>query len=73
MSRSERRYALKKLFRHYETLVREALAEAESDSDPENDGRTFLWDPLPMLCHELGIARPNLSRLTKERTGMSAH
>ncbi|HEY3324437.1 MAG TPA: hypothetical protein VGP72_28560 [Planctomycetota bacterium] len=71
MSRSERRYAIRKLFRHYERLVREALEEHEKD--PEKDERSFLWDPVPMLCVELGIARRKLSALTKELTGMAAH
>ncbi|HEY3321017.1 MAG TPA: hypothetical protein VGP72_11175, partial [Planctomycetota bacterium] len=71
MTRSERRYALRKLFRHYEKLVREALEEHEKD--PEKEERTFLWDPVPMLCIELGISRRKLSALTRELTGMAAH
>ncbi|MCY3021903.1 MAG: hypothetical protein NTW87_23070 [Planctomycetota bacterium] len=71
MTRSERRHALRKLFKHYERLVREALAEHEAD--PEKEERTFLWDPVAMICGELGIARRKLSALTKELTGMAAH
>jgi AraC-like DNA-binding protein len=71
MTRSERRFALRKLFRHYEKLVREALEEHEKD--PEKEERTFLWDPVPMLCIELGISRRKLSALTRELTGMAAH
>jgi AraC-like DNA-binding protein len=71
MTRSERRYALRKLFRYYESLVREHLKEHEAD--PEKDERTFLWDPVPTICFELGIARSKLSSLTKELTGMAAH
>jgi hypothetical protein len=71
MTRSERRYALRKLFRYYESLVREHLKEHEADA--EKDERTFLWDPVPTICFEMGIARSKLSSLTKELTGMAAH
>jgi hypothetical protein len=73
MSRSERRLALRKLFRHYEGLVREALAEHEAETAEEKSERTFLWDPLMEICVALGIARRKLSALTKELTGMAAH
>jgi hypothetical protein len=73
MSRSERRAALRKLFKHYEQLAREALAEHAAESGAEKEERTFLWDPLPALCFELRIARRKLSALTKELTGMAAH
>jgi hypothetical protein len=71
MTRSERRHALRKLFKAYERLVREVLAEYERD--PEKDERTFLWDPVATICVELGIARRKLSALTRELTGMAAH
>jgi AraC-like DNA-binding protein len=71
MTRSERRHALRKLFKEYERLVREVMAEHEAD--PEKDERTFLWDPVATICAELGIARRKLSALTKELTGMAAH
>jgi hypothetical protein len=71
MPRHERRLALRRLFKHYEKMVRDALAEHAAD--PDKDERTFLWDPLPTICFELGIARRKLSQLTKELTGMAAH
>lgn len=71
MTRQERREGLRKLFKEYERLAREALAEHASD--PEKEERTFLWEPVAMICGELGIARRKLSALTKELTGMAAH
>ena len=71
MPRQERRLALRRLFKHYEKMVRDALAEHAADPDKEE--RTFLWDPLPTICFELGIARRKLSQLIKELTGMAAH
>ena len=70
MSRSERRFAIRKLFRDFERRAREALGEHEKDAEKEE--RTFLWTPLEAICIELGIARRKLSSLTKELTGMSA-
>jgi AraC-like DNA-binding protein len=74
LSRSERRHALRKLFKEYEKRIREALSE-ESAADAENDPRerTYLWSPLESICFELGIARRKLSALTRELTGMAAH
>ena len=71
MSRSERRFAIRKLFKAYEELIREFLDEHEKDA--EKPERTFLWDPIAAICYELGIARRKLSALTKELTGMAAH
>ena len=71
MSRSERRYALRKLYKKFDALAREALGEHAAD--PEKDERSYLWDPVAMICVELGIARSKLSALTREHTGMSAH
>jgi AraC-like DNA-binding protein len=34
---------------------------------------TVFWDPLAKVCSALGIARAQLSRLTKEATGLAAH
>jgi hypothetical protein len=69
-SRSERRFAIRKLFRDFERRAREALSEHAADA--EKDERTFMWSPLEALCIELGIARRKLSALTRELTGMSA-
>jgi len=70
MTRSERRLAIRKLFREFERRAREALSEHEKDE--EAGERTYLWTPLESICFELGIARRKLSALTKELTGMSA-
>jgi AraC-like DNA-binding protein len=70
MSRSERRSAIRKLFKEYERRIREALSEEQPDA--EAGERTFLWSPLDGICAELGIARRKLSSLTRELTGMSA-
>jgi AraC-like DNA-binding protein len=34
---------------------------------------TVFWDPLQKVCSALGIARAQLSRLSREATGLSAH
>ncbi|HYG74502.1 MAG TPA: hypothetical protein VEK08_05810 [Planctomycetota bacterium] len=71
MSRKERRAAIRKLFNEFQRLLREALAE--HDADPDCAERSYLWDPIDMLCGELGIARRKLSALCRELSGMAAH
>jgi hypothetical protein len=72
LSRAERRAALLKLFQHFETQIRAALREHD-----ENPGafpeRSIFWDPLPMVCGEMGIARRKMSAYARELTGMSAN
>jgi len=71
MTRQERRVAIRKLVRHVEKMARETLLEHASD--PEREERTHLWDPIDMICVELGIVRRKLSAYSKELTGMAAH
>ena len=71
MTRQERRVAIRKLVRHVEKMAREALLEHAND--PERGERSYLWDPLQMICVELGIVRRKLSAYSKELTGMAAH
>ena len=51
----------------------------DNDLDPEPLDelfaitRTYQWDPLAKVCHELGISRSRLSRYCKEIKGIAAH
>ena len=47
--------------------------EMNAESTNPNVYHTVFWDPLQKVCSALGIARAQLSRLSKEATGLSAH
>jgi AraC-like DNA-binding protein len=47
--------------------------EMEQEQAKPNIYHTVFWDPLPQVCFALGIARAQLTRLSREATGLSAH
>jgi AraC-like DNA-binding protein len=47
--------------------------EMEQEKAKPNIYHTVFWDPLPQVCFSLGIARAQLTRLSREATGLSAH
>jgi AraC-like DNA-binding protein len=47
--------------------------EMEQEKAKPNIYHTVFWDPLPQVCFALGIARAQLTRLSREATGLSAH
>jgi AraC-like DNA-binding protein len=47
--------------------------EMEAERANPSVFHTVFWDPLQKVCSALGIARAQLSRLTKEATGLAAH
>jgi len=47
--------------------------ELGAEKEKKNPYHTVMWDPLEKICMHLGIARAQLSRLSKEATGLAAH
>src|ERR1043165_1400889 len=78
MSAKERRAGVRKLKAVVEQEIRLELKEAAEEQADRNvcptvrSERTFLWEPIPAICHRLEIGPTVLSRLMKELTGMSA-
>src|ERR1043165_3162156 len=70
MSAKERRAAIRKLKAVVEREIRAELKEAAEDAEFKGE-RTFLWEPIPAICHRLEIGPAVLSRLMRELTGLS--
>jgi len=70
MSPEKREEALEELIKIVLHLLRyELKAEAESP----REFHTAYWDPLPKVCSALGLARTELSRLSRAGCGLVAH
>src|SRR4051812_37618678 len=56
-----------------EIVMRLLRYEWQLETTAPNRYHTVYWDPLPKICTRLSIARAELSRLSKEATGLAAH
>ena len=56
-----------------EIVLRLLRYEMKLENEKPSLYHTEHWDPLPKICVRLGIARAELSRLSKEATGLAAH
>ena len=70
LSPRQRSDAIRRLMRAIIQLLKFEMAEADKVDD---EVRSFMWDPLPKICHYLGISRAKLTRFSKEEMGLSAH
>jgi AraC-like DNA-binding protein len=70
MAPEQREEALENLVEVVSRLLR---FEMNLENEKPNLYHTPHWDPLPKICVRLGISRAELSRLSKEATGLAAH
>jgi hypothetical protein len=69
----KRRQSLRKLLHAVKQLIGAEIQLDEVLPPEEKEERTIFWNPLPSICHHLGIARSKLTSFMKELTGVAAH
>ena len=70
---AQRRQSLRKLLHAVKQLIGAEIQLDETLPAEEKAERTVFWNPLPSICHHLGIARSKLTSFMKELTGVAAH